>query len=273
MNAPHASRRFRERRWFGSAMLVAAIIFLYLPLVVLVANSFNASKYGGRWTGFTLHWYEELMRDTTTMAALGNTARIAFSASLGATLLGTLAAWCIHRYSSRLQKLHLLVTELPLVIPDIWIGVAMQVFFVAVGWNLGLTTVVVAHVTFCLCYVTALMLGRLQDFDPAVLDAAADLGATPAQTMTRVVLPLLAPGMAAAFLLSLILSIDDFVITFFVSGPGASTLPTRVYGLAKTSRTLPVINALSSILILLAFVVTFAGHRFMRKPSARTNPQ
>jgi len=125
--------------------------------------------------------------------------------------------------------------------------------------------VIAAHITFCLCYVTTLMLGRLQSFDFQLVDAARDLGASGPQVLWRVILPVLGPGIVAAGLLAFILSLDDFVITFFVSGPGASTLPARVYAMAKTSRSLPVINALSTLLILGTFLLALAGHRLLNR--------
>lgn len=261
----HAAPRTSRLPRLSSFMLLAAVVFLHAPLVVLVVNSFNKSKYGGRWDGFTWQWYERLWQDEATLAALRNTLLIGATATVGATLLGTLAAWCLHHYRTRLQRLHLLLAELPLAVPDIWIGVAMQLFFVGVGWELGYATVLVAHVTFCLCYVTTVMLGRLQSFDFNLVDAARDLGASGVQVMWRVVLPVLWPGILAAGLLAFILSLDDFVITFFVSGPGASTLPTRVYSMAKTSRSLPVINALSSLIISGTFLVAFIGHRLLNR--------
>ena len=256
-----------KRSWTGSILLAGVLLFLYVPLLVLVANSFNASKYGGRWTGFTTHWYTDLFRDSATLGALSNTLVVATIAGAAATLLGSLAAWCIHQYKSRLQRVHLALTEMPLVVPDMWIGVAMQVFFIQVAWTLSLGTVMIAHTTFCICYVTALMLGRLQSFDFSVVEAARDLGASRKQVFTRVVMPLLGPSMVAAFILSMLLSIDDFVITFFVSGPGASTLPTRVFSMAKTSRSFPVINALSTLLILATLLLTFVGNRLLNTSS------
>ena len=254
-------------RHFTTVVFVALLVFLYAPLFVLVLNSFNASKYGGHWDGFTWQWYEKLYHDEGTIQALVNTLEIGACATVGATLLGTLAAWCLHRYRSPLQRVHLVLTELPLAVPDIWIGVAMQLFFVSVGWELGYGSVIAAHVTFCLCYVTALMLGRLQSFDFQIVDAAYDLGASHWQVAWRVVLPVLAPGIIASGLLAFILSLDDFVITFFVSGPGAATLPSRVFSLAKTSRNLPVINALSTLLIFGTFIIALIGHRLLQKKS------
>lgn len=254
-----------KRPRFSTLCFLAVIAFLYAPLIVLVANSFNISKYGGHWEGFTWQWYERLWKDRSTMLALMNTLEIGAIATVGATLLGSLAAWCLHVWRSPLQRVHLILTELPLAVPDIWIGVAMQLFFVSVGWELGYGTVIAAHITFCLCYVTAVMLGRLQSFDFHLVDAARDLGAGNWQIAWRVVLPVLWPGIVASALLAFILSLDDFVITFFVAGPGASTLPARVYSMAKTSRNLPVINALSTILMLGTFVIAVAGHRLMRK--------
>lgn len=260
-----------RRRWlprFSTLCLLGVLLFLYAPLVILVGNSFNKSKYGGRWDGFTWQWYERLWQDEATLTALQNTLIIGACATVGATILGTLAAWCLHRYRSPLQRLHLLLAELPLAVPDIWIGVAMQLFFVTIGWELGYSSVIAAHVTFCVCYVTTVMLGRLQSFDMNLVDAARDLGASGFQVALKVVLPVLAPGILAAAMMAFILSLDDFVITFFVSGPGASTLPTRVYSMAKTGRNLPVINALSTLLIFGTFLLALAGHRLLsRKPS------
>ncbi|MBL9115884.1 MAG: ABC transporter permease [Verrucomicrobiaceae bacterium] len=254
----------------GSALLALVVLFLYGPLIVLIGNSFNASKYGGRWAGFTTHWYVDLVKDGATLSALGNTLLVATVAGVGATILGSVAAWSIHHFKSPLQRLHLLLTQLPMVVPDMWIGVAMQVFLIQVAWSLSLGTVMIAHVTFCVCYVTALMLGRMQSFDFSVIEAARDLGASWSQVVLRVVLPLLGPSMVAAFILSLLLSIDDFVITFFVSGPGSSTLPNRVFSMAKTSRSFPVINALSTLLIFATLVLTLLGNRLIR-PNA--NPK
>lgn len=253
---------------FSTVCLLGVLLFLYAPLAVLIANSFNKSKYGGRWDGFTWQWYERLWQDEVTLTALKNTLMIGACATLGATILGTLAAWCLHRYRSPVQRVHLVLAELPLAVPDIWIGVAMQLFFVSIGWELGYGSVIAAHVTFCVCYVTTVMLGRLQSFDMQLVDAARDLGASGFQVALKVVLPVLAPGILAAGMMAFILSLDDFVITFFVSGPGASTLPTRVYSMAKTSRSLPVINALSAVLIFGTFLLALAGHRLLsRKPS------
>ena len=257
-----------KRPRFSTLMLGAVLVFLYAPLVVLVVNSVNNSRFGGRWEGFTWKWYEKLRDDTTTLDALRNTLLIGLIATVCATALGTLAAWCIHRYRSRLQRVHLVLTELPLSVPDIWIGVAMQLFFVSVGWNLGFSTVIVAHITFCLCYVTALMLGRLQSFDLTLLDAARDLGASNWQLTWRVVLPVLWPGIFAAGMMAFILSLDDFVITFFVSGAGSSTLPVRVYSMAKTGKNLPVINALSTLLIIGTIGLALVGQWLIRTKSS-----
>lgn len=258
----------RPRLSFSTVCLAGVLVFLYAPLIVLVVNSFNKAKYGGRWDGFTWQWYEKLWQDEVTLTALKNTLMIGAVATAGATVLGTLAAWCLHRYRSPLQRVHLLLAELPLAVPDIWIGVAMQLFFVTIGWQLGYGTVIAAHVTFCLCYVTTVMLGRLQSFDFQIVDAARDLGASGWQVAWRIVLPVLAPGIVAAGMLAFILSLDDFVITFFVSGPGASTLPTRVYSMAKTSRNLPVINALSTLLISGTFLLALVGHRLLNRKTS-----
>jgi spermidine/putrescine transport system permease protein len=183
-------------------------------------------------------------------------------------LLGTLAAVALHRFHSRLQKVHFLLVQLPLVLPEVLMGFSMLLFFVAMGINLGLATIWVAHVTFCLSFVTMVMLGRLQDFDFTLLDAARDLGATRWQATTRILLPLLWPGILASALLAFTVSLDDFVITFFVSGPGTTTLPVQIYSMMKTSRSLPIINALSSLL-LFGTVITVASIHWLTRPTRK----
>jgi spermidine/putrescine transport system permease protein len=253
-----------RRPSFTTIIFAMVALVLNAPLLVLIANSFNLARYGGRWEGLTLKWYAKLLADRATMDALLQSLSIGAIATVIATALGTLAAWQIHRYRTRLQRVHHLVSELPLAVPDIWIGVAMQMFFASVGWQLGTSTILVAHITFCLCYVTALMLGRLQQFDLTTLEAAADLGATRWQSLRHVLIPLLLPGMLAAALLCFLLSMDDFIITFFVSGAGSATLPVRLYSLASRSRDLPVVNALSTLLIVITLLLTWIGQRWIK---------
>jgi len=182
------------------------------------------------------------------------------------TALGTTAAIALHRYASRLQKFHYTLIYTPLVVPEILMGISLLLFFSALHMKLGLFTIFLAHVTFCISYVAMVVLGRLQDFDYAIVEAAQDLGAGWWATLRRVLLPLLMPGIVAGGLLAFTLSIDDFVITFFVAGPGSTTLPIRIYSMIKHGSP-PLINALSSILLLITFLAVFFSQRLTKEVS------
>jgi len=244
---------------------ILMLVFFYAPIMILVINSFNASRYGGEWGGFTLDWYARLFNERAIWMALRNTLIIAFSATLTSMTLGTLAAFALHRYNSRLQRIHYTLIYTPLVVPEILMGMSLLLFFVSIGLNLGLLTIFLAHVTFCISYVAMVVLARLQDFDFSVIEASQDLGAGWWDTMWRVLLPMLAPGIAAGGLLAFTLSIDDFVITFFVAGPGSTTLPIRIYSMIKHSRNMPIINALSTILLVVTFLAVWSSQRLTRE--------
>ncbi|MCX7847555.1 MAG: ABC transporter permease subunit [bacterium] len=240
------------------------LVFFYLPIAVLVANSFNASRFGGTWEGFSLRWYSRLWHEREIWHAFRNTMLVATTATLVSTILGTSAAFALHRYHSRLQRFHYALIYTPLVIPEILMGMSLLLFFVALKIQLGLFTIFLAHVTFCISYVAMVVLARLQDFDFAIVEAAMDLGAGWWTTLWRVLVPLLAPGILAGALLAFTLSIDDFVISFFVAGPGSTTLPIRIYSMIKFGAT-PLINALSTILLVFTFLVVLLTHHLTRE--------
>jgi len=235
---------------------IAVLIFFYLPILILVINSFNASRFSSTWGGWTLAWYARLWHEGEIWHAMRNSLIIAVSASAVSVVIGTLAAFALHRFDTRLQKTHYLLIYTPLVIPEILMGISLLLFFVAIGMNLGLLTIFFAHVTFCISYVAMVVLGRLQDFDFSIIEAAQDLGANWWTAAVRVLLPLLAPGIIAGGLLAFTLSIDDFVITFFVAGPGSTTLPIRIYSMIKFGAP-PLINALSTILLVVTFLAVW----------------
>lgn len=243
-----------KRNPFCMAITIFVILFLYLPIVMLVISSFNESRFGGLWTGFSLKWYERLWQEKAMWTALTNSLIIGISATISSTILGTLAAFALHFYKTRLQKVHYSLIYTPLVIPDILMGISLLLFFVALNIKLSLFTIFIAHTTFCVSYVTMVMLSKLQTFDFSVVEAARDLGADTWTVTRRVLLPLLAPGITAGALLAFTLSIDDFVITYFVAGQGVSTLPIYIYSMMKFGST-PIINALSTIILFLTFVV------------------
>ncbi len=241
---------------------VLILVFFYLPIFVLILNSFNASRFGGTWEGFSLRWYARLLGEEEIWQALQNSLLIALSATGLSTVLGTTAAMALHRYRSRLQNAHYGLIFTPLVVPEVLTGISLLLLFVAVGMDLGLLTIFIAHVTFCISYVTMVVLGRLQDFDFAMIEAAQDLGAGWWTTTWRVLIPLLAPGIAAGALLAFTLSMDDFVISFFVAGPGSTTLPIRIYSMIKHGSP-PLINALSTILLVVTFSVLLVSQRLI----------
>lgn len=232
------------------------LIFLYLPVLLLIAHSFNASRFGGAWSGFTFHWYQKLFTDGNIWGAFMNTLIIGVSSTLASTVLGTMAAYALYRFRSPLQKAHFAILYTPLIIPDILAGISLLLFFVAMNIHLGLTTIFIAHTTFCISYVTMVMLTKFQNFDFTIVEAAQDLGADTRAILRRVLLPMMTPGIIAAALLAFTLSIDDFVITYFVAGEGAATLPLYIYSMIKFGST-PVINALCTLILLATFILVW----------------
>ena len=249
---------------FAIFVLSIVMVFLYLPIVVLILNSFNMSKYGGEWAGFTMKWYSVLFASSNReiWMAFQRSLIIASTATVASCVLGTTAAISLHRWKGRLQTTHYGLIYTPLVMPEILMGISLLMMFTAIGVGCGMFTIFIAHVTFCVSYVTMTVLARLQDFDDRVIEAAYDLGASPMYAFFKVTLPILLPGIIAGGLLAFTLSIDDFVITFFVTGPGADTLPLKIYSMIKHSRQMPVINSLSTLMLVFTCVLV-AASRFI----------
>jgi spermidine/putrescine transport system permease protein len=244
------------------------IAFLYLPVLILIINSFNEAQYGGVFTGFSFKWYQKLFLEKEMWSALSTSLIIGISATIASTILGTMAAFALYKYKSKFQLAHYGLIYTPLIIPDILMGVGLLLFFISLHIKLGLLSVFIAHTTFCLSYVTMVVLARLQNFDYSIVEAAEDLGASRFQVVRRILIPLLLPAIAAGALLSFTLSIDDFVITFFVAGRGAVTLPIYIYSMIKFGST-PVINALSFIMLALTFIVIAITERLLRDKSTK----
>lgn len=242
-----------RKTWLLAASL-GDLLFLYLPIAVLIVYSFNAAKLAMTWQGFSLQWYAALARDRTLLVALENSVLIAGASTAIATLLGIGAAVGLERLPPWRQTWLDGALLLPLVMPEIMMGVALLLFFVLINMPLGLLTVTIGHAAFNLPVVIVLVRARLQKLDPRLEEAARDLGATPWQAFCRVTLPLLRPAVLGAALLAFTLSLDDFVVTFFTAGPGATTLPLKVYSMIKTGIS-PEINALSAILVILSMAL------------------
>jgi spermidine/putrescine transport system permease protein len=240
------------------------LVFFYFPILVLTLQSFNASKFGGSWEGFSLVWYRELMMRDDIHRAAWNTLLVALASTGLSVVLGTLAAWCLHRYHGRLQQAHYALVYAPLVMPDILMGISLLILFVNLGMQLSLFTVILAHTTFCLSYVAFVVFARLQDFDDGLIEAAQDLGAAWPTILWRIWLPLVGPGILAGGLLAFTLSVDDFVITFLVSGPGDTTLPVKIFSMMRRGSP-AVINALSVIFMAVTFAIVILSQRLIRK--------
>jgi putrescine transport system permease protein len=239
---------------FNATALTFGFAFLYLPIVLLVVYSFNASRLVTVWGGFSTQWYAALFRNEALMGAAWVTLRVGLVSATVATLLGTLAALALVRYGRfRGRTLFTGMVYAPMVMPEVITGLSLLLFFVAVGLDRGFWTIVLAHVTFTMCFVAVVVQSRLVTFDRALEEAAMDLGATPLRTFFLVTLPLIAPAIVAGFLLAFTLSIDDLVIASFTAGPGATTLPMRIYSQVRLGVT-PEINAASTILIALVTI-------------------
>jgi len=246
----------------------AVVVFLFAPLVVLFVYSFNASK-GGSWTGFSLVWYEKLFLGSADLwRAFRNSVIIAVTSALGATVLGSLAAVGTGRYSFWYKPYVAAMSFVPMILPEIVVGVSLLVFFAGVGMKLGMLTVWVAHTTFNIPFVYLLVSARLEEFDPSVVEAARDLGATELQTLLRIILPIAMPGIASGFLTAVTLSLEDFVITFFVSGPGSTTLPLYIYSAIRFGVS-PVINSLSAVMVAGTILLVYPLRNFLKSFAAR----
>ena len=259
-NARHARRTWKkagQHKWsFSKTVLWLTLLFLFIPLFVIIVYSFNDSK-GAEFTSFSMRWYKELFFNSNALwQALLNSLIVAFSSALVSTLLGTMASIGVNWYKFKGKKFIQTLTYLPMVLPEVIIGISMVIFFSGIHLPLGLFTVFAAHTTFCLPFVFLMVNARLDEFDYSIIEAAHDLGATERQTMMKVVVPAIFPGILSGFLMAITMSLEDFVITFFVSGPGSTTLPLYVYSMIRFGVS-PVINSLSVVMIIITCTIAF----------------
>lgn len=238
--------------------------FLYLPMAALVAHSFNASRYGTGWEAFTLQWYRNLAGDSQLIEAALNSLSVAVAAASVATLIGTVGAIGLQRYRFRGRGFVQGLLFATLMAPEIVMGVALLVLFIALRVELGFWSLLLAHVTFCVPFVAVTVASRLQDFDNRLVEAAEDLGASEGQAVRHVILPLALPAIAAGWLLSFTLSLDDVVVSFFVTGPSFEVLPLRIYSMVRLG-VKPEVNALATLLFLLSLVLVTASQALLRK--------
>ena len=249
--------------------LILIFIFLYTPIVTLMVFSFNDSKSMGKWSGFTLRWYSQLFQNDSIMEALKYTIIIAVISSVVATIIGTLAAIGIHRMKGVPKKTLLNINNLPVLNPDIVTGISIMSLFIfifpllnKIGINaqFGFTTMLLAHITFNIPYVVLSVLPKLRQLPSNITEAALDLGATPGYAMRKIILPQIKPGIVAGLLMAFTMSIDDFVISFFTTGPGVTNLSIEIYSMARKGIN-PSINALSTLMFITVLTLLLIVNR------------
>lgn len=245
------------------SLTILAYLFLYAPILVLVAFSFNESRLTAEWKGFTLEWYGRLLTSPQIRLSLRNSLLVAAVTTVVATAIGTAAALALGRGTLRRAGALMALIALPIVVPEIVLASSLLLFFAAMGLRLGFLTVILAHVAFCVSYVVVVVRARLSGLDPSLEEAAADLGAGPWRTFFKVTLPGIAPGILSAALLVFALSIDDYVVTSFVAGVGSTTLPIQIYSMVRSGIT-PEINAVSTLLLVATALLLLAAHQLER---------
>ena len=254
---------FRIPRWL-IAVAAAVYLFLHLPILVLIAFSFNNSKFSVDWRGFTLQWYQRLLERPEILRALKVSLIVGAAATAISTVLGTLVALALARHRFRGRRTFEGFLYVPIVTPEIVVGVSLLLLFALLRFPLGVTTITIAHVAFCISFVVIVVLARLEGMDQNLEEAAMSLGADEITTFRRVTLPQLWPGILAGALLAFTISFDDFVITSFVSGPGSSTLPILVYGMVRKNVE-PSINAISTIILLVTSLLIYVADRLLQR--------
>lgn len=243
------------------------MIFLYLPIGVLVGYSFNSSRLNILWESFTLDWYRELWSNAPILRALKNSVIIAVGTTAISVVLGTTGAWLMHRYRYRFGRTLQTLICIPMMMPEIVMGISLLIFFTAISLPLGYGSVIIAHVTFCFPFVLVAVQARLQGMDPAMEEAALDLGATPFKAFWLVIVPCLRPAIISGGLMAFTLSMDELIVTYFTASPSSATLPLKVYGMAKVGLN-PMLNALSAVFIVTTMLLVVFSE-YLRRLGAR----
>ena len=259
----------RRLTWFNTTSLTLGFAFLYMPMVILVIYSFNSSKLVTVWAGFSTKWYGELMRNEAFLDAAWVTIKVAVLSSTFATVLGTLAAYVLVR-AGRFwgRTLFSGMIYAPLVMPEVITGLSLLLLFIGIGLDRGVMTIVLAHTTFSMCYVSVVVSSRLATFDMSLEEAALDLGSTPFEAFRLVTLPIIAPAVISGWLLAFTLSLDDLVIASFTSGPSATTLPIKIFSAVRLGVS-PEINALSTIMIAIVTIGVISASLISKRAAVR----
>ena len=251
-------------RTFRFGYLGLILFFIYLPIGVLVVNSFNGSRYGTSWQGFTLKWYERLLGNESLMTAATHSLTIAVVAATVATIIGTLGAVALYRYQFRGKAVLSSMVFISMLTPDIVMAISLLIIFIAIGIELGFISLLLAHITFCLPFVIIAVYSRLRGFDVKMLEAARDLGASESRVFWKIILPLAVPAVASGWLLSFTLSLDDVIVSAFVTGPGYEILPLKVYSMVRVGVS-PEVNAISTLLLVVSLVLVIISQLLLRE--------
>ena len=251
-------------RLLRNIFMFVVYAYLYIPIIILVTNSFNEDRYGLSWKGFSWNWYERLFNNDTLIQAAFHSVTIAFFAATLATIVGGLTAIALYRYRFRGKQAVSGMLFIVMMSPDIVMAVSLLALFMVVGISLGFWSLLLAHVTFCLPYVTVTIFSRLNGFDARMLEAAKDLGSSEVTILRKIILPLALPAVVSGWLLSFTISLDDVVVSSFVSGVSYEILPLRIFSLVKTGVT-PEVNALATIMIVLSLGLVILSQLVTRK--------
>ena len=251
-------------RLLRNIFMFVVYAYLYIPIIILVTNSFNEDRYGLSWKGFSWNWYERLFNNDTLIQAAFHSVTITFFAATLATIVGGLTAIALYRYRFRGKQAVSGMLFIVMMSPDIVMAVSLLALFMVVGISLGFWSLLLAHVTFCLPYVTVTIFSRLNGFDARMLEAAKDLGASEVTILRKIILPLALPAVVSGWLLSFTISLDDVVVSSFVSGVSYEILPLRIFSLVKTGVT-PEVNALATIMIVLSLGLVILSQLITRK--------
>lgn len=243
-------------------------LFLYLPIFVVIAFSFNTSKMNIVFEGFTFEWYSKMFDNTELMQSLLNTAIVALASTGVCIVLGTICAVGMYKYEFKLKSTVNNLLYIPIVIPEIVLGIALLIFFTSVGLKMSMLTLIISHITFSMPFVVITVRSRLAGYDKSIEEAARDLGATELRTFMRVTLPIIAPGVLSGGMLALTMSLDDVVVSFFTTGPNSTTLPIKIYGMVRKGVS-PDVNALSTLMIVATILILLTSKLIDRKMDKR----
>jgi spermidine/putrescine transport system permease protein len=249
--------------WTGLVML-----FFYLPIVILIVFSFNTSRLNILWEGFTLRWYAELWRDSVLIRSLNNSLYVAVLTTVLSVILGTGGAWLLYRYKFPSLRLIQTLVFVPMVVPEVIMGVSLLILFVALQVELGYATIIISHVTFCFPFVMVAVQARLAGLDPSLEEAALDLGATPQLAFRRILIPYLMPAIVSGALMAFSLSLDELIVTYFTASAGTRTLPLEIFGRIKKGLD-PTLNAISTVFIVITATLLVTSELLKRRSSSR----